>query len=145
MMEKEYNRAIDYFLDEETVCAEVDYPDRGIDFAYMLTISDMNTLLSKWEIYCNAWKSAITYFAGFLPLEESGLIIFKALFESDEKIVSQALFSIYESISAEIAHKSKPDYNFSETERKKILLELEKRRPVFKTYPELQQLHDFLS
>jgi hypothetical protein len=25
------------------------------------------------------------------------------------------------------------------------LLELEKRRPVFKTYPELQQLHDFLS
>lgn len=144
--------ALAYFLDEETVCAEVDFPDRGIDFAFMLKPADWKALLKKWDDYSDEWKNAISYFAGFAYLEDSAVIILKALYEKNEKIVLQALLSIYESMNAQIeseGHKRKQTgkqpadkavYTFSVKDRQKIQDELALRNKEFDVYPELKQL-----
>lgn len=149
--------ALAYFLDEETVCAEVDFPDRGIDFAFMLEPADWKALLKKWDDYSDEWKDAISYFAGFAYLEDSAVIILKALYEKNEKIVLQALFSIYESMNAEIeseGHKRKQTgkqpsdkvaYTFSVKDRQKIQDELALRSNEFDVYPELKQLLEMIT
>lgn len=141
-----------YFLDEKTVCLDVEFPDTGIDYAYQMKADEWNLLLKVWDKFSDEWRNAITYFAGFSYLQDSGPLLTKALHEEDDEMILQALFSIYESISAELEeenHRREQDgkestskfrYTFSEQDLQKILTELDLRKSEFKLHPELKDL-----
>jgi hypothetical protein len=137
--------ALSYFLDEKTVCDEIDFPDRGIDYAYMMSASDWLLLLEKWEHYSIDWKIAITYYAGFSNINDSFSILFKGLESKNEKLILQTLFSIYESLSAEIENKkNKKNYTFSENDKQTILTKIAQRNSMMDLYPELKELQKII-
>lgn len=146
------SEALLYFLDEKRVCLDVEFPDTGIGHAYKMTADEWNLLLKIWDKFSADWHHAITYFAGFSYLKDSGPLLTKALYEDDEEMIQQALFSVYESVVAELeetnhereengeAKTSKFNYTFSKEVHKKILDELERRKGEFKLHPELKDL-----
>ncbi len=148
--------ALEYFLDEGMVCEELEFPDRAIDFAFMLDRAEWQILLSKWADHSDAWKTAISYYAGFAYSKDSGPILLKALDDKNEEVKLQGLFSIYESLNSEIesvSHKKKqadastennPLNNFSGSDLQKIKKELEIRASDFDMYPELADLQNLI-
>ena len=76
----------------KTVCADLDFPDSAIDYAYMLSQNDWDVLLSKWINNSDEWKSAITYYAGFAYLKEGVQILQKALHSNKKELQLQAIF-----------------------------------------------------
>jgi hypothetical protein len=146
------SEALQYFLDEQTLIKDIDFPDTGIDNVFMLKQEDWTVLLSKWDNYSNDWKSAMSYFAGFVFLEDSAELLYTALSEKDEKIKLQALFSIHESIMAELDHQqnkapnkpAKTGYKFSKENKDLVLNEIENHVNDFEFYPELEELQDYM-
>ena len=148
--------ALSYFLDEKTVCDEIDCPDRGIDYAYMMGASDWLFLLEKWKYNSEDWKIAITYYAGFSSFEDSSSILFKGLESENEELIMQTLFSIFESLSAEIDNENnkrnklktksiiKINYTFSEIDKQNILAKITQRNSMMNLYPELKELQKII-
>lgn len=139
-MKTKISAALEYFSHESKIIEDLDFPDTGIDYAFMLKAEEWKILSEKWDQHSDAWKNAITYFAGFAYLNESACIITKALQHQNKEIILQALFSIYESLSAEIDNEGKTDPEFTSSEKEKILFELEARKNEFDLYPELEEL-----
>ena len=156
MKQNHISAALSYFLDEKTVCDEIDFPDRGIDHAYMMRASDWLFLLEKWKRNSEDWKTAITYYAGFSSFEDSCSILFKGLESKNEELIIQTLFSIYESLSAEIdnennkrnklktKNKNKINYTFSENDKQNILTKLTQRNSMMDLHPELKELQKII-
>lgn len=90
--------ALSYFLDPELPPAEMDFPDRGIDYAFMMNASDWQSLSAVWSDYSAEWKHAITYFAGFSILEDSVAVFNCALPEADDSWMPEILFALYETV-----------------------------------------------
>lgn len=139
------SEALQYFLDEERLCAEIEFPDTGIDYAFMLKEEDWKVLKEKWEIYSDEWKKAITYFAGFSYLNQSACILIKALHHGEIEIITESLFAIYESLKAELDNEGKTNYVFTERDKEKIILEIEKRKNELDLYPELIELKQMMT
>jgi hypothetical protein len=152
MSKPHLSEALLYFLDEKRVCLDVEFPDTGIGHAYKMTADEWNLLLKIWDKFSDDWHHAITYFAGYSYLKDSGALLTKALYKEDEEIIQQALLSIYESVSAELEEvnhereengeetTSKFNYTFSKEDLQKILHELDLRKSEFKLLPELSEL-----
>ena len=45
------NEYLSYFLDEKQVVDALDFPDDGIEYAYMLQKEDLDYLLDVWDKY----------------------------------------------------------------------------------------------
>lgn len=156
MKQNHISDALSYFLDEKTVCDEIDFPDRGIDYAYMMRASDWLFLLEKWKHYSEDWKIAITYYAGFSYFEDSFSILFKGLESKNEKLIMQTLFSIYESLSTEIDNENNKinklkikninriNYTFSENDKQNILNKIAQRNSMMDLHPELKELQKII-
>lgn len=156
MSKQPISESLLYFLDEKTVCLDFEFPENGIELAYKMTAQEWNILLKIWNNYSDEWKHAITFFAGFSYLRDSASLLIKALYENDEEITGQALFSFHESIVAELDEinhdrlenneesSSKISYFFSQADQQKILAELERRKSDFKVHPELAELRDIM-
>jgi hypothetical protein len=150
------SEALSYFLDEKTVCDEIDFPDRGIDYAFMMRASDWLFLLEKWKHNSEDWKIAITYYAGFSSFEDSSSILFKGLESKNEELIIQTLFSIYESLSAEIDNENnkrnklktkninKINYTFSKIDKQNILTKITQRNSLMELHPELKELQKII-
>lgn len=128
-----------YFLDEEQLILHAAIPDTGIEYVQQLTTEDWKAIESKWEDYSTDWKSVMTYFAGFVEITQSSSILFKALFDKDEELVLQALFSIYESMS----FLDSP-FELKTEIKAKLMEEILKRQSQFDNYPELEELKEMI-
>lgn len=128
-----------YFLNEEQLILDADIPDTGIEYVQQLTAADWKTIESKWEDYSTDWKGVMTYFAGFVEITQSSSILFKALFDQDEELVLQALFSIYESMS----FLDNP-FELKAEIKAKLMEEILKRQSQFENYPELEELKEMI-
>ena len=137
--------ALRFFLDEEQVITALDFPVTGIDFVFMLNEKDWKTLTKEWESRSIQWKEGITYFAGFIELNQTSTILIKAIYETESLIVTQALFSIHQSITEELNETSKLSFTFNKKDKQKIIQELEYRKNDFDTFSELKELFLFLS
>lgn len=144
--------ALLYFLDEKNVCLDVEFPDNGIDHAYSMKAEEWNMLLKIWDKLTEEWRHAIIFFAAYSYIEDSGPLITKALYDENEEIIEQALFSLAESALAELDeenHRRSLDsmeltnqlrYHFSKEDQTKIISELDRRKSEFKEHPELAEL-----
>ena len=95
MKQNQISAALSYFLDEKTVCDEVDFPDRGIDYAYMMRASDWLFLLGKWKHNSEDWKIAIADYAGFSSFEDSCSILFNGLESNDGITINRDIQTLY--------------------------------------------------
>lgn len=146
------SEVLEYFMDEATLVAEVDFPDRGIDYVFMLEPSDWDALSEYWEKGSVAWKEAITFFAGFVWLDLSDRILLSALYDSNSRVVLQAMFSLYESITTErmtresmdFGNKSKAVYPFTPRDKERILNAIDKYAEDLDKYPELVSLREIV-
>jgi hypothetical protein len=128
-----------YFLNEEQLIIDAAIPDTGIEYVQQLTAEDWKVIESKWDDYSIDWKSAMTYFAGFIEITQSSSVLFKALFDKDEELVLQALFSIYESMS----FLDSP-FELKAEIKAKLMEEIQKRQSQFDVYPELEELEEMI-
>jgi hypothetical protein len=128
-----------YFLNEEQLIIDAAIPDTGIEYVQQLTAEDWKVIESKWDDYSIDWKSAMTYFAGFIEIKQSSSVLFKALFDKDEELVLQALFSIYESMS----FLDSP-FELKAEIKAKLMEEIQKRQSQFDVYPELEELEEMI-
>ena len=96
------NEYLSYFLDEKQVVEALDYPDDGIEYAYMLQKEDLDYLLDVWDKYSQEWRVGISYFAGCAPLADSLNLLIHGLNDSNEEIKFQSLCSILQSASEEL-------------------------------------------
>lgn len=146
------SEVLEYFLDEVTLVAEVDFPDRGIDYVFMLEPSEWDIISEHWEKGSVAWKEAITFFAGFVWLDLSDRIILSALYDSNSRVVLQALFSLYESITTErmtresmdFGNKAKAVYPFNANDKERILSAIERYTEDSNKFPELETLREIV-
>ncbi len=99
-----------------------------------------------------AWKEAITFFAGFVWLDLSDRIILNALYDSNSRVVLQALFSLYESITTErmtresmdFGNKAKAVYPFNANDKDRILNAIDKYAEDMHKFPELVSLREII-
>jgi len=146
------SEVLEYFLDEVTLVSEVDFPDRGIDYVFMLEPSEWDVISEHWEKGSVAWKEAITFFAGFVWLDLSDRIILSALYDSNSRVVLQALFSLYESITTErmtresmdFGNKTKAVYPFNANDKDRILNAIERYTEDSNKFPELEALREIV-
>ena len=96
------NEYLRYFLDEKQVVDALDFPDDGIEYAYMLQKEDLDYLLDVWDKYSQEWRVGISYFAGCAPLADSLNLLIHGLNDSNEEIKFQSLCSILQSASEEL-------------------------------------------
>ena len=96
------NEYLSYFLDEKQVVEALDFPDDGIEYAYMLQKEDLDYLLDVWDKYSQEWRVGISYFAGCAPLADSLNLLIHGLNDSNEEIKFQSLCSILQSASEEL-------------------------------------------
>lgn len=96
------NEYLRYFLDEKQVIDALDFPDDGIEYAYMLQKEDLDYLLDVWDKYSQEWRVGISYFAGCAPLADSLNLLIHGLNDSNEEIKFQSLCSILQSASEEL-------------------------------------------
>lgn len=96
------NEYLSYFLDEKQVVDALDFPDDGIEYAYMLQKEDLDYLLDVWDKYSQEWRVGISYFAGCAPLADSLNLLIHGLNDSNEEIKFQSLCSILQSASEEL-------------------------------------------
>lgn len=96
------NDYLSYFLDEKQVIDALDFPDDGIEYAYMLQKEDLDYLLEVWDKYSSEWKVGISYFAGCAPLIDSLNLLIHGLNDSHEEIKFQSLCSILQSAAEEL-------------------------------------------
>lgn len=96
------NQYLGYFLNEKQVIDAIDFPDEGIEYAYMLQKVDLDYLLDVWDKYSLEWKVGISYFAGCAPLIDSLNLLIHGLNESNAEIKFQSLCSILQSASEEL-------------------------------------------
>ncbi len=146
------SEVLEFFLDEATLVGEVDFPDRGIDYVFMLEPSEWDAISEHWEKGSVAWKEAITFFAGFVWLDLSDRIILNALYDSNSRVVLQALFSLYESITTErmtresmdFGNKAKAVYPFNANDKDRILNAIDKYAEDMHKFPELVALRQIV-
>jgi hypothetical protein len=138
------SEALAFFLNEENVLAGLENPDAGIDYVYMMHPSEWAELMFEWPSRTPMWKEGITYFAAFVPMHESGQVMIAALYDLDENIVFQSLFSIHQSLTEELDDTGLVQFIFTEDVKQKIRTELLNREDSFDEFQELTELMDLL-
>ena len=77
-------------------------------------------------------------------MHESGQVMISALYDQDQNIVFQALFSIHQSLTDELDETGLVQFVFSEDLKQRIREELLNREDSFDEFQELTELLDLL-
>ena len=131
------NEALRFFLDDEKVREAEEYPDNGMDYIFMLQPSDWEHLCNVWNDKDMDWKITLTYFAGFVALEQSCPLLSLAINDQHKEIVGESILSFHNSLTDEF----NPPFELPEHTKTQILSNMGKYEAL---YPQIKEMRNVL-